>query len=223
MRIQNAMTLAAAALLVLAACAPQEQAVEQPAPAVEETTRPVPEAAPPEPMPLTASATLQPKAGTNVGGTVTFTQEGDAVRVDARFQGVAAGTHGFHLHETGDCSAADFTSAGAHFNPGAASHGAPTDATRHAGDLGNIEIAADGTGSLSLSTSLLTVAPGPNSAVGKAVILHEKADDFKTQPTGDAGGRIACGVVQAAAEPAPAGAELAPTGAEPPPPPPPSV
>ena len=96
------------------------------------------------------------------------------------------------------------------------------DATRHAGDLGNIEIAADGTGSLTLSTDLLTVAPGPNSVVGKAVILHEKADDFKTQPTGDAGGRIACGVVQAPAEVAPEAAEPAPTAAEPPPPPPPT-
>lgn len=195
MRIQNPMTLAGVALLALAACAPKEQAVEQPAPAVEETTQPAAEA-PPEPMPLTATATLRPKAGTNIGGTVTFTQEGDVVRVDARLQGVAAGTHGFHVHETGDCSAADFTSAGAHFNPGGAPHGAPTDATRHAGDLGNIEIGADGTGSLTLSTSLLTVAPGPNSVVGKAVILHEKADDFKTQPTGDAGGRIACGIVE---------------------------
>ncbi len=220
-RSHHSLTLCAAALVALAACAPKERAVEQPPPAVEETTQPAPEAPPAVSLPMMASTTLQPKPGSNVGGTVSFTQEGDSVRVAANLQGVAPGSHGFHVHETGDCGAADFNSAGAHFNPGAAPHGAPTDAARHAGDLGNLEIAADGTGSLTLSTALLTVAPGPNSVVGKAVILHEKADDFKTQPTGDAGGRIACGVVAASAEPAAGAAEPAPA-AEPPAPPPPT-
>jgi Cu/Zn superoxide dismutase len=77
----------------------------------------------------------------------------------AHLTGVTAGDHGFHIHETGDCSSADYKSAGGHFNPTGAPHGAPSDAAHHAGDLGNITIAADGTGTLSISTSMLTVSP----------------------------------------------------------------
>lgn len=180
----------------LAAACAREQA------AVPVATEPSPVAAP-APEPLVATATLQPAPGGAVAGSITFSEEGDLVTVTAFLTGVAAGSHGFHLHETGDCGDAEFQNAGGHFNPTGAPHGAPTDAARHAGDLGNIEIVADGTGSLQVSTALLTVGPGPNSVVGRAVILHEKADDLKTQPTGDAGGRIACGVVSGAA-PAPA-------------------
>lgn len=105
--------------------------------------------------------------------------------------------HGFHIHESGDCTAADFTSAGGHFNPTNAPHGGPDDAEHHAGDLGNIEIGEDGTGTLDLASSMLTLDAGAtNSAVGKAVILHAGQDDLETQPTGDAGARLACGVVQ---------------------------
>jgi Cu-Zn family superoxide dismutase len=181
-------------------------------------TEPVPAAAPvaapPAPEPLTATATLKPAAAGTVAGSITFSEEGDLVTVTAFLTGVTAGTHGFHVHETGDCSDAEFKNAGGHFNPTAAAHGAPTDAAHHAGDLGNIEIAADGTGSLQISTALLTVGPGPNSAVGRAVILHEKADDMKTQPTGDAGGRIACGVI-ASGPPAEAAAAAPAPGATP--------
>ena len=109
--------------------------------------------------------------------------------------GLAAGMHGFHIHEKGDCGDAEFKNAGGHFNPANEAHGAPTDADHHAGDLGNIEIAADGSGALAISSDMLTVGPGDISVVGRAVILHEKQDDLKTQPTGDAGGRIACGVI----------------------------
>jgi superoxide dismutase, Cu-Zn family len=181
---------------VLAACGREQAAVPvaaEPAPAA------APAAPAPAPEPLTATATLKPAAGGSTAGSITFSEEGDLVTVTAFLTGVAAGTHGFHVHETGDCGDAEFKNAGGHFNPTGAPHGAPTDAAHHAGDLGNIEIAADGTGSLQISTALLTVGPGANSAVGRAVILHEKADDLKTQPTGDAGGRIACGVVTGAA------------------------
>src|SRR5688572_5884356 len=176
---------------MVAACGREQAAVPvatEPAPA------PAPVAAP-APAPLTATATLQPAAGGSTAGSITFSEEGELVTVTAFLTGVAAGSHGFHVHETGDCGDPEFKNAGGHFNPTGAPHGAPTDPAHHAGDFGNIEIAADGTGSLQISTALLTVAPGPNSAVGRAVILHEKADDLKTQPTGDAGGRIACGVV----------------------------
>lgn len=141
-----------------------------------------------------AHAVLQSPGG--VGGTIMFAESGGTVTVTAHLTGVAAGEHGFHIHETGDCTGPDFKSAGGHFNPTAAAHGAPTDAAHHAGDLGNITIAADGSGTLTISSSMLTLAAGTNSIVGKAVIVHEKADDFKTQPTGNAGGRIACGVIE---------------------------
>ena len=109
------------------------------------------------------------------------------------------GVHGFHVHETGDCSAAEpaFAKAGGHFNPESHPHAGPDSAARHAGDLGNLEVAADGTGSLDTMTTELTLSPGANSVIGKALIFHEGADDFTTQPTGNAGGRLACGVVVA--------------------------
>jgi Cu-Zn family superoxide dismutase len=181
-------------------CTPKEKPVEPapPEPAPVAASEPAPAA----PAPAVAHATIQSSSG--VGGTVTFTEQGGTVNVEARLTGVGAGEHGFHVHEKGDCSAPDFTSAGGHFNPSGAPHGAPADAAHHAGDFGNITIAADGTGSVTLSSSMLTVSPGPNSVVGKGVIVHEKADDLKTQPTGNAGGRIGCGVVEAGAAPAPA-------------------
>ena len=96
----------------------------------------------------------------------------------------------------GDCSSADFKSAGGHFNPTDMPHGAPSDAERHAGDLGNVEVAEDGTAHHEMTSSVLTVSAGAASVVGRGVILHEKADDLVSQPTGAAGGRIACGVIE---------------------------
>jgi Cu-Zn family superoxide dismutase len=145
----------------------------------------------------TAKATLEPRSGSTVMGTATFTElpEG-GVRVVVHIDKAPPGTHGLHVHEKGDCSAPDATSAGGHFNPTTMPHAGPMDAQHHAGDLGNIEIKADGTGDLTITSTMLTVKSGPNSVVGRAVIFHEKADDLKTQPTGNAGGRLACGVVR---------------------------
>ena len=147
--------------------------------------------------PMTATAKLTGKAGSDVTGSITFTEDAGKVKVEAHVMGLAAGMHGFHIHEKGDCGDAEFKNAGGHFNPTSEAHGAPADAHHHAGDLGNIEIDAKGHGSLEISSAMLSVAQGPNSVVGKAVIVHEKADDLKTQPTGDAGGRMGCGVVTA--------------------------
>ena len=147
------------------------------------------------PQPTIAVAVLHGQAGSDVSGTVTFTQEGEQVRIAAHVTGAPAGTLGFHLHEYGDCTAADFTSTGGHFNPTGVDHGAPTDPVHHAGDFGNITIGEDGVGHLELTTSMLTVHEGPFSVLGRAVILHAGTDDMHTQPTGDAGGRIGCGVV----------------------------
>lgn len=143
-----------------------------------------------------AVTTIKGPDGSPIEGTVTFIQQGDEVRIVADISGAPEGKHGIHLHEFGECSGDDFTSAGSHFNPTDAPHACPPVEPRHAGDFGNIEIGADGKGHLELNTRDLTVGPGAKSVVGKAVILHSQADDCESQPTGDAGGRIACGVVQ---------------------------
>jgi Cu-Zn family superoxide dismutase len=141
-----------------------------------------------------AIAVLSPASGSDVHGTVTFTKLGDEVKVVADVTGLTPGKHGFHIHEFGDCSDPKATSAGGHFNPGHHDHGAPDATDRHAGDLGNIEADANGKAHLELTDKILKLS-GEHSIIGHAVIVHEKADDLKTQPTGDAGGRLACGVI----------------------------
>ncbi|MGE0640564.1 MAG: superoxide dismutase family protein [Thermoanaerobaculia bacterium] len=144
----------------------------------------------------TATATLSGVAGSPLSGTVSFTETSEGVDIVVAVEHAPPGVHGFHLHEKGDCSAADFTSTGGHFNPTGAAHGAPDAAAHHAGDYGNLTVGEDGKGELKLHSTMLTVVDGPNSVRGRGVILHEKADDLTTQPTGAAGGRIACGVVK---------------------------
>jgi len=144
--------------------------------------------------PTKAIAVLHPTAGNNVTGLVTFTKSGDEVKVVADVTGLTPGKHGFHVHEFGDCSSSDGNSAGGHFNPMHKQHGAPDASDRHAGDLGNIEADASGKAHLEWSDKVMKLS-GADSIVGHAVIVHEKADDLKTQPTGNAGGRLACGVI----------------------------
>jgi len=144
--------------------------------------------------PTKAIAVLHPTAGSNVSGTVTFTKGTDGIQVVADVTGLTPGKHGFHVHEFGDCSSPDGNSAGAHFNPTHKQHGAPNAADRHAGDLGNIEADASGKAHLDWKDKVMKLS-GPDSVVGRSVILHEKEDDLKTQPTGNAGGRLACGVI----------------------------
>jgi len=148
-----------------------------------------------EEAPPTAVAVLQPRADSEVSGEVIFTETADGVLVMADIARISPGLHGIHLHELGDCSSEDFKSTGGHYNPTEAPHGAPTDESRHAGDFGNIEIGEDGAGHLELTTTMVTVADGPNSVMGRAVILHEGEDDLVSQPTGAAGGRLGCGIV----------------------------
>jgi Cu-Zn family superoxide dismutase len=144
--------------------------------------------------PTKAIAVLHPTQGSQVTGSVTFTESGGAVKVVADISGLTPGKHGFHIHEFGDCSDPKGASAGGHFNPGKHSHGAPDAADRHEGDLGNIEADASGKAHLEVTDKVMKLT-GANGILGRAVIVHEKADDLKTQPTGDAGGRLACGVV----------------------------
>ena len=144
--------------------------------------------------PTKAIAVLHPTAGNNVTGSVTFTKSGDEVKVVADVNGLTPGKHGFHIHEFGDCSSSDGSSAGGHFNPTHKQHGAPDASDRHAGDLGNIEADASGKAHLEWSDKVMKFS-GADAIVGHAMIVHEKVDDLKTQPTGNAGGRLACGVI----------------------------
>ena len=143
----------------------------------------------------TAVAKLEPKSGSQVTGTVKFTKVGDEVQVVGDFQNLKPGKHGLHIHEKADCSAADAASAGAHFNPTHQHHGGPATAEHHAGDLGNIE--ADASGKAHLEWKGKLDLSGPNSIIGKSVVVHEKEDDLKTDPSGNSGARIACGAIAA--------------------------
>lgn len=152
---------------------------------------------PKEPKATKAGANLEAKSGSSVSGNVQFEMTGDGrLKMTLLAQGLNPGDHGVHIHETGDCSAADASSAGGHFNPGEKEHGAPSSAMHHAGDLGNINANASGTGSMSIAVDGLTLQ-GKTGVIGKALIIHEKPDDMTTQPTGGAGGRVACAVIKA--------------------------
>jgi Cu-Zn family superoxide dismutase len=141
-----------------------------------------------------AIAVLYPTAGNRVSGQVTFTKTMDGVEIVADISGLTPGEHGFHIHQWGDCSAEDGTSAGGHYNPFNDPHGGPMDAKRHVGDLGNIRVQSDGTGHYQETDKVVSLE-GPNSIIGRAVILHAGEDDLASQPTGNAGARLACGVI----------------------------
>ncbi|PPE66546.1 superoxide dismutase [Caldimonas caldifontis] len=145
----------------------------------------------------TAVAAVQPTAGNTVQGRVMFHQQGDQVWVHARMQGLKPNAeHGFHIHEKGDCSAADGTSAGGHFNPTGQPHGPQTGA-RHAGDLPNLRSDGSGRVDVRFTVSGLSIGSGPADIVGRGLIVHADPDDYKTQPTGNSGARLACGVIEA--------------------------
>jgi len=152
-------------------------------------------AEPKSPAPLKAIAVLHPTAGNNVSGTVTFTEVADGVQVQADIMGLSPGKHGFHVHEFGDCSASDLASAGGHFNPTNKPHAGPDAAARHVGDMGNVEADASGTAKLNYVDHEISLTNDQRSVIGRSVIVHAKADDLKSQPAGDSGARIACGVI----------------------------
>ena len=141
-----------------------------------------------------AVAVLRATEGHRVRGTVSFVRASQGMRVIARVQGLTVGDHGFHIHQFGDCRAPDGSSAGGHFNPNNQRHGAPADKVRHIGDLGNLTADASGAARVDTIDALLTLE-GPESIIGRSVVIHAQADDFKTQPAGAAGARVACGVI----------------------------
>jgi Cu-Zn family superoxide dismutase len=145
-----------------------------------------------------ATATLAPTAGNATRGTVTFTPNGDKVRVVASVSGLAPGGHGFHIHEKGDCSAPDATSAGGHFNPTNKRHGNPAAGEHHGGDMPMLEADASGNARIDVTLDSVTLGAGPNGIVGRSVVVHRDVDDYRSQPAGNSGARVACGPIIAA-------------------------
>ena len=147
---------------------------------------------------LRATAQLQPTKGNKTIGEATFEQMGDKVRVVIFVQGLKPGQeHGLHIHEAGDCSSGDGMSTKGHFNPFGKPHAHYGSAERHAGDLPPLKANKSGRANVQIDLDIITVTPGPASIIGRGLIVHADPDDYKTQPTGNAGARIACGVIQA--------------------------
>ena len=208
--------LAASITLVLAACgnegANQQSEAPAPAPAPAEApaappAAPDPDHAMPAPGPMgeedmagmtMAEAVLSPTEGNDVTGSLMFVLEDDGIHLTGSVTGLdAGGTHGFHIHETGDCSAPDASSAGGHFNPDDQGHGRRSQGEFHAGDMDNLEVGDNGLAEIDVTLEGLELGTGgPLDIAGKAVIVHVQADDYETQPTGDAGARLACGVIE---------------------------
>jgi len=154
----------------------------------------------------TANATFHDAQGRQVG-TATLTQTPAGVLLDARLTGVEPGTHAFHVHQTGKCDAPDFKSAGGHYNPTGTNHGYYAPKGTHAGDMPNQIAQPDGTLTFQVVNPRVSLDAGKRSlfdADGSALVLHAKPDDYESQPAGDAGGRIACAVVERGATTRPA-------------------
>lgn len=153
------------------------------------------------PAPQQAIAIIGPTSGNSVSGTATFTQIGDEIALRIEIMGASPGLHAVHIHEYGDCSTPDATSAGGHWNPTDVAHGKWGEGEFHLGDLGNINVGEDGIGTFELSTDLWEMGTGSDvDVVGRGIIVHAGADDFTSQPSGAAGPRIGCGVIELAAQ-----------------------
>jgi Cu-Zn family superoxide dismutase len=173
------------ALVLIVACAKQEPAPE------EEASN-----APAEPI-SRLDTVLQAKSGSEMTGIAMFIQDDYGVTLQLNIENTTPGEHAVHLHEVGDCSADDASSAGGHWNPTHEEHGKWGVPPHHLGDIGNITVGEDGTGSLTLTTDRWTLGDGGESDIyGKSIIVHEGPDDFSSQPSGAAGARIGCAVIE---------------------------
>lgn len=147
---------------------------------------------------LRAEAKLEPRSNSVTEGVVRLRQSGTDVLAEVEIRGLAPNSeHGFHVHEKGDCSAPDASSAGGHFNPGGQPHGLPGSNAHHAGDMRNLRADANGVVREEVPFTGMSLAAGPNSIVGRAVVVHRDPDDYTSQPAGNSGPRIACGVINA--------------------------
>ena len=143
-----------------------------------------------------AGADLLARSGSSVSGTVGFTETDGRLRVDAQVSGLTPGEHGFHIHEVGDCSAPDASSAKGHFNPNAKAHGHHASDEHHGGDMPNLIANAQGEARYTAELRGLTLS-GPTGVLGRSIVIHADPDDYKSQPAGNSGKRIACGVIAA--------------------------
>jgi Cu-Zn family superoxide dismutase len=143
-----------------------------------------------------AIAVLAPTQGNSVRGAVDFVRTGNGVTVTVGLSGLAPNsTHGIHIHEVGDCTARDGSSAGGHFNPMGTEHGGTSGAKRHGGDLGNIRADAGGNAVATLKIDGVAFGTGADSIIGRSLVVHANADDLKSQPAGNSGARLACGII----------------------------
>jgi Cu-Zn family superoxide dismutase len=174
-------------------------ATPPPAPGGAATNAPVNAAAVAAPR-TSAKASLTPAAGSTVKGDLMLSNEGTAVSIRGEITGLTPGKeHGFHVHEVGECSGPDFKSAGEHFNPTKDPHGGPKSSSRHLGDIPNVKADENGRATVDVSVKGATLVDkdgGPNQILGKAIVVHAMPDDYKTQPSGGSGARIACGVIR---------------------------
>lgn len=143
-----------------------------------------------------AEAKMEARSGSSVAGMVSFSQQGNTLMVEAKISGLTPGEHGFHIHESGDCSAADASSAKGHFNPGAKSHGHHAGMERHGGDMPNLVADAYGNASFKAEVSMLTLGSDATGIMNRSVVIHADPDDYKSQPAGNSGKRIACGTIR---------------------------
>lgn len=180
--------------------APEDTTPADPAPAATpETPDQTPEQTPEQtPVASEAQAHADLQSPSGVAGKLVLRESAEGLVVDGTITGLAPGAHGFHVHDVGECTAPKFESAGGHFDPTKAPHAAPTAAAHHLGDLGNIEADAAGQAHVHAVVADLSLTAGAaGSVVGRSVVVHAKADDMKTQPSGASGDRIACGVIEA--------------------------
>jgi superoxide dismutase, Cu-Zn family len=144
----------------------------------------------------TASAQLQPTRGNATNGEVRFTQQGDKVLVTGEIRGLKPnGEHGFHIHDKGDCSSGDGMSTGGHFNPMGKGHGAHGRGEHHVGDLPSLKADGNGIARLNFESTSISVGSGASDVIGHGLIVHRDPDDYRTQPTGNSGPRLACAVI----------------------------
>lgn len=146
---------------------------------------------------LTATAFIEAKSNSTVSGTVTFIENNGKVSMTAKFTGLTPGPHAIHIHENGDCSAEDGSSAGGHWNPTHEDHGAWEHNGFHKGDIGNLNADENGIATISMETDLWCIGceDETKNIIGKSIIVHKDADDLKSQPSGNAGDRVGCGVI----------------------------
>lgn len=176
--------LATAATLALSACGSSPPPAATAAPAAASTAK-------------QGIANLAPASGSLVSGKITLTPMGGGVHLTGVIGGLPANsTHGFHVHEKGDCSAADATSAGPHFNPAGSAHGKAGGTPHHAGDMDNITADAEGVARVDVHVAGVTLGGGAASDIAnRALVVHASPDDYTSQPAGNAGARVACGVI----------------------------